>query len=115
RAELSIRVHSSLEGRYAPNVETALYRIVQEALTNVVKHARAKNVEIELTNVAKNLHCLVHDDGVGFDALAALSCKGRSSLGLVGIRERLSAVGGTLQITSAAGRGTDLLVQIPVE
>jgi signal transduction histidine kinase len=115
RMELSIRIHSSLEGRYAPGVETALYRIIQEALTNVTKHARAKNVEIQLSNVANNLHCLVHDDGVGFDASSVLSCKERRGLGLVGIRERLIAVGGTLQIDSVVGRGTELLVKIPVE
>ena len=115
RAELSIRLHSSLEGRYAPNIETVLYRIIQEALTNVTKHARAKNVEIQLTNVAKNLHCLVHDDGVGFDFPSVLSSKKRRGLGLVGIRERLIAVGGTLQIHSVVGQGTELLVKIPVE
>ena len=115
RAELSIRIRSSLEGRYAPNIEIALYRVIQEALTNVTKHARAKNVEIQLSNVAKHLHCLVHDDGVGFDVPSVLSCKERSGLGLVGIRERLNAVGGTLQIDSVVGRGTELLVKIPVE
>jgi signal transduction histidine kinase len=115
RAELSIRIRSSLEGRYAPDVETALYRIVQEALTNVTKHAQAKNVEIHLTKVAKNLHCLIHDDGIGFDLASVLSCKERTGLGLVGIRERLVAVGGTLQIDSAVGRGTELLIRIPLE
>jgi signal transduction histidine kinase len=115
RAEVAIQIRSSLKGRYAPKVETALYRIIQEALTNVTKHARAKNVEIQLTNVAKNLHCLVHDDGVGFDAPSVLSSKERSGLGLVGIRERLNAVGGTVEIDSAVGRGTELLVKIPVE
>jgi signal transduction histidine kinase len=115
RAELSIRVRSSLERRYAPNIETVLYRVVQEALTNVTKHARAKNAEIHLSNVAKTLQCLVHDDGVGFDAPSVLSCKNRSGLGLVGIRERLNAIGGTLQIDSVVGRGTELLFKIPVE
>lgn len=115
RAELSIRVHSSLHGRSAPNIETALYRIVQEALTNTAKHARAKNVEIHLTNVAQTLHCLVQDDGVGFDAPHVLSGKHRTGLGLVGIRERLAAVGGTLQVDSTVGRGTELLVRIPLE
>jgi signal transduction histidine kinase len=115
RTELSIQIQSSLKNRLAPKVETALYRIIQEALTNVTKHARARNVEIQLTSVAKNLHCLVHDDGVGFDAPSVLSSKERSGLGLVGIRERMNAVGGTLQIDSAVGRGTELLVKIPVE
>jgi two-component system, NarL family, sensor histidine kinase UhpB len=115
RTELSIGIHSSLEGRCNPNVETVLYRIIQEALTNVAKHAHAKNVEIQLTNVAKNLHCVVHDDGLGFDAPSVLSCKERRGLGLVGIRERLMAVGGTLQIDSMVGQGTQLLVKVPVE
>jgi signal transduction histidine kinase len=115
RMQLSIRIQSSLQSRYDPNVETVLYRIVQEALTNVAKHAHAKNVEIQLTNVAKNLHCVVHDDGVGFDAPSVLSCKERRGLGLVGIRERLMAVGGTLQIASRVGQGTELVVKIPVE
>jgi signal transduction histidine kinase len=114
-ATLSIRIQNSLEGRHAPNIETALYRIIQEALTNVTKHAHAKNVEIQLTNVARHLHCLVHDDGVGFDGSTVLSCKERSGLGLVGIRERLNAVGGTLQIASVVGGGTELFVKIPVE
>ncbi|MGC2172681.1 MAG: ATP-binding protein [Candidatus Sulfotelmatobacter sp.] len=115
RAELSIHIQSSLTRRYPPNIETALYRIIQEALTNVTKHAHAKNVEIQLSNEAKNLQCLVHDDGVGFDAPSVLSCKERGGLGLVGVRERLNAVGGTLQIDSVVGRGTELLVRIPVE
>jgi signal transduction histidine kinase len=115
RAALSIRIQNSLEDRYAPKIETALYRITQEALTNVTRHARAKNVEIQLTNVANHLHCLIRDDGVGFDGPTVLSGKERSGLGLVGIRERLHAVGGTLQIVSAVGVGTELFVKIPVE
>ena len=115
RAGLSIRIHSSLRDRYAQKVETAVYRVIQEALTNVTKHARAKNVEIHLARVAKHLHCVVHDDGVGFGSPSVLSGTVRGGLGLIGIRERLNAVGGTLQIDSVADRGTDLLVKIPVE
>jgi signal transduction histidine kinase len=115
RAGLSIRIHSSLRDRYAQKIETAVYRVIQEALTNVTKHARANNVEIHLTVVVKHLHCLVHDDGVGFDSPSVLSRAVRGGLGLVGIRERLNAVGGTLQIDSVIGRGTELLVKIPVE
>jgi signal transduction histidine kinase len=72
-------------------------------------------VEIHLTKVAKRLHCLVHDDGVGFDSPSMVSGAVRGGLGLIGIRERLNAVGGTLQINSVVGRGTDLLIKIPVE
>jgi signal transduction histidine kinase len=115
RAGLSIRTYSSLRDRYAQKIETAVYRVVQEALANVTKHAGARNVDIQLTRVEKHLHCLVHDDGIGFDAPSVLSCAARGGLGLIGIRERLNAVGGTLQIDSAAGRGTKLLIKIPVE
>jgi two-component system sensor histidine kinase UhpB len=115
RAGLSIRIHSQLRDRYAQKIETAVYRVVQEALANITKHAGATNVEIHLTRVDKHLHCLVHDDGIGFDAASVLSCTTRGGLGLIGIRERLNAVGGTSQINSAAGRGTTLLVRIPVE
>src|SRR5579863_618724 len=115
RVDLAIQIESSLKCRYAPNIETAVYRVIQEALTNVTKHSRAKNVGIHLTRVDKHLHCLVDDDGVGFDGPSVLSSKKRSGLGLVGIRERLNAVGGTLQIDSMIGRGTKLLVKIPVE
>ncbi len=115
RSELSIRVESSLETRCPPNIETALYRIIQEALTNITKHARAENVKIQLTRVANHLHCLVEDDGAGFDVSTLLSRKENRGLGLVGIRERLNAVGGTLQVESQPGRGTGLLVKIPME
>lgn len=115
RAELSIRTHSPLRERYAQKVETAVYRVVQEALANVAKHAVASNLEIHLTRVERYLHCLIQDDGIGFDALSQLSCTARGGLGLIGMRERLNAVGGTLQIDSAVGRGTKLLIKIPVE
>ena len=115
RSELSIGIQSSLKVRYAANIETALYRIIQEALTNVTKHARARNVKIRLTCVAKNLHCRIRDDGMGFDLPTVLSRREQKGLGLVGIRERLNALGGTLHIDSEPGRGTELLVKIPVE
>jgi signal transduction histidine kinase len=115
RTGLSLRIQSSLTYRYTQKIETVVYRVIQEALTNVTKHARAKNVEIHLTRVAKHLHCRVHDDGVGFDPRSVLPGAARAGLGLIGIRERLNAVGGTLQIDSVVGRGTDLLVKIPVE
>jgi two-component system, chemotaxis family, sensor kinase Cph1 len=115
RSELSIRVESSLEGRCASNVETTLYRIVQEALTNVTKHGQARHVRVHITHTGKNLDCVVDDDGVGFDVPAVLSRAGRRGLGLVGIRERLSAVGGTMRIDSKPGCGTALQIRIPME
>ena len=112
---LSVQVESSLEGRQAPNVETALYRVVQEALANATRHSGARNVGIRLTSDAKSLRCLIRDDGVGFDVLAVRSGTERQGLGLAGMRERLNAVGGTMQITSQPGRGTELVVRVPLE
>jgi len=115
RSGLNIQVESSVQNRYAMKVETALYRVIQEALTNVTKHAKARNVEIRLDCGKERLQCLVHDDGVGFDAGLAGSRRAQRGLGLVGIRERLNAVGGTLRIISQQGQGTDLVVSVPVE
>jgi signal transduction histidine kinase len=111
RASLTVRVESSLEGRLRANVETALYRIVQEALTNVIRHSRASNVRVELSSEARMVRCVVRDDGVGF-VPAVLSGRSERGLGLLGIRERLNAIGGRLQIRSEPGRGTELLVEI---
>jgi signal transduction histidine kinase len=114
RNGLSMQVETCLEGRPPPNVETALYRIVQEALTNVIRHAHARNVKITLVRDAKGtLRCAIRDDGVGFDVVTVLSRKQRGGLGLIGIRERLNAVGGTLQIHSELHWGTELRIEIP--
>jgi len=114
RSRIMVQFETSVEGRPPPRVETALYRIVQEALTNVVRHSRAKNVKIQLVRDAKGtLRCYFRDDGVGFDVVSILSRKERGGLGLVGIRERLNAVGGSLQIRSELGWGTELRVEIP--
>jgi signal transduction histidine kinase len=116
RSGITVQFETSLEGRAPSNVETALYRVVQEALINVVRHARAKNVRIQLTRDSKGtLRCCLRDDGVGFDMVSLLSRKQRNGLGLVGIRERLNAVGGMLQIRSEPGWGTELRVEIPSE
>lgn len=115
RCSLPIYVESTLECRLLPAVETALYRIIQEALNNVTKHARAGNVRIQLDEDARGICCSIRDNGVGFHARALLSGTGQKGLGLIGIQERLSAIGGTLQITSELGQGTLLLVTVPME
>jgi signal transduction histidine kinase len=112
-ARFSIQIHSTLRSRCTPAIETAVYRVIQEALTNIAKHARATKVEIRLKRVARNLNCMILDDGSGFDVPAVLSSGMQKGLGLIGMRERLNAVGGTLTIDSAVGRGTDLLINIP--
>jgi signal transduction histidine kinase len=112
RVGLAIHVKSELHERLLPNVETALYRIVQEALNNVVRHAQAKTVWIQLQEDRRKTLCSIRDNGVGFHAQSRLSERGKKGLGLIGIQERLSAIGGTLQITSEPGRGTLLRVTV---
>jgi signal transduction histidine kinase len=115
RSNLVIQVKAELDGRLLPGVETALYRIIQEALNNVTRHSKAKNVWIQLDEGAGKTVCSIRDDGIGFQTQAHLSETGQKGLGLIGIQERLSAIGGTLQITSAPGRGTKLLIAVPKE
>jgi len=114
RTGLRIFVDGTPGTRLPPATETALYRIVQEALTNVTKHAQAGRVAITFAREGRFLRCSVHDDGAGLDA-ATLARRGRRGLGLLGIQERLNAVRGTLEIVSAPGRGTELLITVPVE
>jgi signal transduction histidine kinase len=95
--------------RLPPEVETALYRIVQEALTNVVKHADARRVSILLTERERGVAAMVEDDGAGFEPGAD-----RGGLGLLGMRERIGLVGGRLHVESAPGAGTTIVAEVPV-
>lgn len=102
--------------RLSPHLETALYRIVQEALTNVVKHAQARNVSVLLERRGRAVVAVVEDDGRGFDVAAARRSRGDDKgLGLIGIEERASLLGGTLTVESRPGMGTTVVVEIPLE
>jgi signal transduction histidine kinase len=87
---------------------TALYRIVQEALTNVARHARATRAIIRIEQFDDGMHLVVEDDGCGFAESA-----GTDHFGLVGMRERVQMLDGRLQVDSAAGRGTAIDVRLP--
>lgn len=115
RSALSVTVKGSITERLRPVIETALYRIVQEALTNVTKHAKATCAAVQVEREGRVVRCSVRDDGVGFDVSAASARRGEQGLGLIGIRERLDALGGTLQIASTPGQGTELVITIPLE
>lgn len=115
RSHLSIKVEGSTEGRLSPQLEIAFYRVVQEALTNVAKHAEARDVKVRVWREEKKIHCSVKDDGVGFDVRALAAQKGRRGLGLIGMRERLATVHGTCTIQSSPGRGTEVLASVPEE
>ena len=102
--------------RLPPEVEIALFRIVQEALTNVARHAEARSVAVLLEQREASAMLIVEDDGKGFDvALVMDSRPDEGNLGIHGMRERASLLGGTLTIESTPGRGTTVFVRIPLE
>ncbi len=95
--------------RLDPELETAVYRLVQESLTNVAKHAGAERVSLQVTAAGSRLDALISDDGRGFDPAA-----GHSGFGLGGMRERVELTGGELQIESTPGAGTRVMASIPL-
>jgi light-regulated signal transduction histidine kinase (bacteriophytochrome) len=115
RTNLQFDLHLALSGRrLAPSIETALYRVLQEAIRNVIKHAGAKRVGVILEANAKEVRFIVEDDGCGFPHdESKLGGKPSARLGLLGIRERIALVGGTLEIESSAN-GTTLIIHVPL-
>jgi PAS domain S-box-containing protein len=109
-------VAGSLPGRLSPELETVCFRLVQEALTNVLRYAQAHQVEVELKPGQAELELAVRDDGAGFDLPAALARAAQGgSLGLLSMQERVALVGGRLEIESAPGRGTEIRANLPLK
>ena len=99
----------------SPRRQRGLYRVAQEALTNVVKHAGAQHAEVHLEVADGRALLSVRDDGHGFDPAAALAReRDREHFGLKGIQERISALGGTCTFESQPGSGTAVVVSIPI-
>jgi two-component system sensor histidine kinase UhpB len=115
RAMVNVSVRGSSGGRLPTDVETALYRVTQEALTNARKHAKASAISIEFERNGGVISGRVRDDGVGFDTMAVMGRIGKRGLGLIGMRERLAALGGTVVINAAPGSGTTIEFTVPVE
>jgi signal transduction histidine kinase len=99
------------ENRLPSEIETVLYRVVQEALTNVVKHARAEHVSVTLQAKQGSVTIVIEDDGRGFVAEGA---HGGEGIGLLGMRERVALVGGRLELETSKGGGTTIVVEVPV-
>jgi signal transduction histidine kinase len=111
QADVEVHVQAVLgDTRLPGEIETALYRIVQEALTNVIKHADAKTVSVVLTRQGDRVAVVIEDDGRGFDPGAQPG----EGLGLLGMRERIALVDGRLTIESGAGQGTTIAVEVPL-
>ncbi len=94
-------------------IETTLYRLVQEALTNVLKHASATTVSVIIEHQIDEVRMILEDDGVGFDVAARLEVAVEERLGLLGMDERVAQLGGTLTIESAPGSGTSIFIRLP--
>jgi signal transduction histidine kinase len=103
-------------GRASATAETALFRIAQEAITNIIRHANARHARVQLTREPSRLTLLIQDDGRGFDIGAAeRESDGDHRWGLLGVKERVQLLGGTFGIESGVGSGTTVKVEIPVE
>jgi two-component system, NarL family, sensor histidine kinase DevS len=107
---IAVEFQPALGERLPAEIETALYRIVQESLTNIVKHARATSVSIVLTRQGDKVMAIVEDDGVGFEPGRPRA----GGLGLVGMRERVSLLGGRLAVESRPGAGTTFVAEVPL-
>jgi signal transduction histidine kinase len=114
RGELSIDFEPV--GRIAglpASVELALYRVAQEALNNVVRHAGASQASVVLLRTSSEVTLLVEDDGCGFEVRSRPCCRGPGGLGITGMQERIQLVGGRLMVDSAKGRGTSVRATVP--
>ncbi|RCK74906.1 MAG: hypothetical protein ANABAC_1623 [Anaerolineae bacterium] len=116
RHRLSIDLMYHVPHERLPDVvETALYRIIQEALTNVARHAQARNVSVLIEQRGEELVAVVEDDGVGFDiSRIEMGDSAQAHLGLAGMQERAALLGGTITFESEIGRGTSIYIQLPI-
>jgi signal transduction histidine kinase len=109
RIDCEFELSREAEDRPAPLLETAVYRLVQEALNNVSKHSMAQNAKLKVREFPHHIELEISDDGVGFEPNLV-----REGFGLVGMRERVALLGGTLTIESSPGTGTTITAQIPL-
>jgi two-component system sensor histidine kinase UhpB len=105
----------SLSRRLSPDLETVLYRVVQEALTNVVRHADASRCWVTLQQQGDRLKGIISDNGRGFDLRRVSADGGGEGLGLHGIKERIELVGGAMSLESRPGEGSTLYLEVPIE
>jgi signal transduction histidine kinase len=114
RIHVALKVFAGIE-QLDSNKRTILYRVAQEALNNVARHAQASRVDVNIQKLADGGICMkIKDDGKSFNVADVLKAKGRKRLGLLGMRERLEMVGGNFGVESAPGEGTTIIAQIPL-
>ena len=111
QSEIRVDFHSALgEARLPSEVETTLYRVVQESLTNILKHANAQSVSVSLARRESGVAAVIEDDGSGFDQRTVR----QEGIGLLGMRERLALLDGRLEVESRPGAGTTVVAEVPV-
>ena len=116
KLDINIKLKAvNLEERLTPELEIALYRIVQEAFTNIVKHAEAKNVLLNIKRLKSSVKLIIGDDGIGFNLEEVENRRKKEhGVGLLGMRERASLLKGTCTVESNPGEGTRVEVNIPL-
>ena len=118
-AKMNIDVDSYISGlderRLPSEIEVSVYRIIQEALTNIAKYAKASQVSVVLRQRDSSLVAIIEDNGKGFDIDGIMSSKGNKRLGLFGMYERASLIGGNLTIESQPGNGTSVFLEVPLK
>jgi signal transduction histidine kinase len=108
-------VAGSIDPRMSEEIETGLYRIAQEALTNAYRHSGAGRIDVSVEEAGPGIRLTVRDDGTGFDATTLFSHDGGRHYGLLSMRERAAVLRGSLTITSGAGEGTTVVADVPLE
>jgi signal transduction histidine kinase len=111
---IAVELHSigSESERLPAQIETTLFRVAQEALNNIAKHARASRVDVILERRSNQVSLIVEDNGVGFDPVDEKASEER--MGLAGMRERVVLVGGTISVESTPDKGTGIFVRVPL-
>jgi signal transduction histidine kinase len=115
QAQLNVSVDAQVDHRPAPEVETIVYRVTQEALTNVARHAQAHHVWIRLIAEERTVDLTIRDDGIGFDPAQATQLLKDGHFGLAGMRERAELGGGRLELHSRPGEGTSIHLALPAQ
>lgn len=107
RIHVNLKIFAGVEA-LGLNHRTVLYRVAQEALTNVSRHARASRVDLFIQEVGNDIHMTIHDNGKSFEVGRMLNSRGQKRLGLLGMRERVEMIGGRFSVESASGKGTTI-------
>jgi len=114
RILVNVEIYAGVE-QLDSNKRTMIYRVAQEALNNVARHAQASRVEMNIRKLPHGVGMNIHDNGKSFSVEGALNARGSKRLGLLGMRERLEMVGGTFCVKSAPGQGTTIEAEIPFD